>query len=394
MAAPLPGTVKRLGAVSLLTDASSEMIVPLLPAFVTGVLRAGPAFLGLVEGAAEATAALLKVASGYLSDRLPRRKPLVVAGYTLSSLARPLMAVASTPGHVLAIRVLDRFGKGTRGAPRDALLAAATPPAIRGRAFGFHRAMDHAGAMLGPLLAAGLLLWTADLRVVFALAAVPALLSVAVLTLGVHETAAPPPRGGDSGARGTDGNGRGLGALLGVLAVFALGNSSDAFLLLRAQEAGVGLVTLPLLWTWHHLVKSAASTYGGGLSDRWGRRPVMAAGWIAYAAAYAGFALAQAAWQVWVLFALYGLFHALTEGAEKALVADFAPAARRGRAFGLYHGVTGAMLLPASLMAGVLWERYGAAVALGTGAALSAGAAVLLLAVVPSPPPAEPTNIE
>ncbi len=380
----LPKVVRRLGFVSLLTDVSSEMIYPLLPAFVTGVLGASPLFLGLVEGAAEATAALVKIGSGALSDRARHKKPLIFAGYALSSLARPLMALAATPPQVLAVRLADRLGKGLRGAPRDALLAAATVPGERGRAYGFHRAMDNLGAALGPLLAAGALALGCSLRMVFGLAAIPALLSLLVLALGVEE---------DAAAEQTQGAGRaqsGLGSgpfrrYLVVLGVFTLGNSSDAFLLLRAQDAGVSLALIPLLWTFHHAVKSGAGPWCGALSDRLGRRRVILVGWGVYAFAYLGFALATSAAAVWLLFAGYGLFHAFTEGAERALVADLVRAEARGRAFGLYHAVTGAMLLPASLLTGELWQAFGPRAALATGATLSVLAALGLSLFVAEP---------
>jgi MFS family permease len=383
---PLPRTVRSLGLVSLLTDASSEMIYPLLPAFLTGTLRAGPAFLGVVEGLAEAAAAALKVASGRLSDRLPRRKPLVVAGYALSSLVRPLVALATLPAHVLAVRLVDRVGKGIRGAPRDALIAEVVPREDHGRAFGLQRAMDHAGAMAGPLLASAALLLFDDLRVVFGLAAIPAALAVATLVLGVREE---PLRGAPAAPRAGPGAAPlepGLVRYLAVLLVFTLGNSSDAFLLLRAQEAGVPLALLPLLWALHHLVKAGASTWGGALSDRVGRRLLILAGWGVYALSYAGFAVAESPVAIAGLFAFYGLFHAFTEGAERALVAELAAETTRGRAFGLFHAVTGAALLPASLLTGLLWQRHGAGVALGTGAALAGIAAVGMLALVPAVP--------
>jgi MFS family permease len=424
----LPAAVKALGAVSLLTDVSSEMIYPLLPAFVTGTLRAGPAVLGAIEGLAEATASLVKLASGRLSDRLPRRKPLVVAGYALSSLARPLVALATGAGHVLAIRLTDRLGKGVRGAPRDAIVAAVTPPALRGRAYGFQRAMDHTGAFAGPLIATALLALGFELRTVFALAAVPGLAAVVVLVLAVREdpqggqrapAADAPDRsaagGGSSAQPGNAGmagawaggtgemlvaTGAGLAgpepatpatapalppsfrAYLVVLALFTLGNSSDAFLLLRAQQTGVGLWAIPLLWAFHHLVKALASTHGGALSDRLGRKPAIAAGFLVYALAYAGFAWATSPLQVFALFALYGLHHALCEGPERALVADLAADGARGRAFGAYHAVTGAMLLPASLLTGGLWQAFGAQAALLTGAALAGAAAIGLMVLV------------
>lgn len=382
----LPRAVKVLGLVSLLTDVSSEMIYPLLPAFLTGVLRAGPAFLGVVEGLAETTASLLKLLAGRLSDRLPRRKPLVLAGYSLSSVARPLVAAALAPWHVLAVRVVDRVGKGVRGAPRDAIVADVTPAADLGRAYGFHRAMDHAGALGGPLLATALLGWGFGLRSVFAWAAVPAALSVGVLLFGVREAARDSPGAVSISENAPAGPlGRSFRRYLVVLAVFTLGNSSDAFLLLRAQDTGVPLTAIPLLWAFHHAVKAGFSTWAGGLSDRLGRRATILAGWTVYALAYAGFALASRPLEVFLLFAFYGFFHALTEGPERALVAALAPAEARGRAFGWFHAVTGAMLLPASLLTGVLWQALGASLALGAGALLAALAALGLLALVPEP---------
>ena len=385
--APLGRTVWALALVSLLTDVSSEMIYPLLPVFLTATLGAGAATLGAIEGAAETTAALLKLASGWWSDRVPRRKPLVVAGYGLASVARPLVALAGTAGQVLAVRLVDRVGKGIRSSPRDALLAAAVPAAQRGRAFGFHRAADHLGAVLGPLVAFALLRGAGvDVRTVFALAAVPAALAMAALVFGVREAPAGPPaaaapRAPRAGALGGARPGRPLVALLAAVTVFTLGNSADAFLLLRAAQLGVPTATVPLLWALLHVVKSASSTPGGALSDRVGRRPLIAAGWTVYAAVYLGFATAGAAWQAWALFAAYGLVSGLTEGAEKALVADLAPAAGRGTAFGWYHAAVGAAALPASLLFGVVWERYGAPAAFRVGAALAGAALVILVAL-------------
>ncbi len=389
--APLGRTVVALAAVSLLTDASSEMIYPLLPVFLTATLGAGAATLGAIEGAAESTAALLKLASGWWSDRLPRRKPLVVAGYALASAARPLVALAGSAGQVLAVRLADRVGKGIRSSPRDALLAAAVPPEARGRAFGFHRAADHLGAVLGPLAAFALLRGAgADVRTVFALAAVPAALAVAVLVFGVREAPpaarprrAPPLPAGPGPLDADAAAGRPLVALLAAVTLFTLGNSTDAFLILRAAQLGVPVALVPLLWALLHVVKSASSTPGGALSDRVGRRPLIAAGWLVYAAVYLGFAAADAPWHAWALFAAYGVVFGLTEGAEKALVADLAPSARRGAAFGWYHGAVGAAALPASLLFGALWERYGAPAAFRAGAALAGAALLVLLVAVP-----------
>jgi len=384
MPAPLPPTVKALGVVSLLTDASSEMIYPLLPAFVTGVLKAGPAFLGAIEGVAEATASLLKLISGRVSDRLPRRKPLVVAGYGLSSLSRPLIGLATAPWHVLAIRFLDRLGKGTRGAPRDALVADVTPVEARGRAFGFHRAMDHTGAVVGPLAASALLLLGLELRSVFLLAAIPATVCMIVLVTAVREDPRPKPA---TKALAPAPIGTAFRRYLALLALFTLGNSSDAFLLLRAQEAGVTLALIPLLWSFHHVVKAGTSTWAGGLSDRMGRRRIIVGGWAIYAAVYAGFAAVSGPIGIWSLFAVYGLYHAATEGPERALVADLAGPEAKGRAFGHYHAVTGAMLLPGNLLTGWLWQAHGASVALAFGATCALLASIGLVTLVPEPSP-------
>ena len=382
----LGGTVVALSVVSLLTDLSSEIIYPLLPLFLTSVLGASAATLGLIEGAAETTAALLRLASGWWSDRVRRRKPLVLAGYVLSGLARPLVALATGAGQVLAVRLADRVGKGIRGAPRDALIADAVHPALRGRAFGVHRAADHLGAVLGPLVAFALLQGAGlPLRTVFLVAAIPGVAAVLVLWLGVRERpreAAPAaeaelPRDASATLGGP------FRRYLAVLVVFTLGNASDAFLLLRAADLGVATASVPLLWALLHVVKSASSALGGGLSDRLGRRPLIVGGWLVYALVYLLFARATAAWQAWALFALYGTYFGLTEGVEKALVADLAPAARRGTAFGWYNLAVGVAALPASALFGLVWDRRGPAAAFHLGAGLALAAAVGLLALVP-----------
>lgn len=382
-----------LSAVSFLTDVSSEMIAPLLPLFLVGTLGAPVVMVGVIEGGADALASLLKLGSGWWSDRVRRRKPLIVAGYALASLARPCMALAQGAGQVLAIRLVDRVGKGVRGAPRDALLAAATPLAERGRAFGLHRAADHAGALVGTLVAVGLLHGGGvPLRTVFALAAIPGALAVAVALWGVREAVAPAPPAPAGAAPASaapaptapsgraDPLPRPFWWTMAALLLFALGNATDAYLLLRAQELGVPLAAIPLLWALLHLVKSASSTPAGALSDRLGRRPLIAVGWLWYAAVYAGFALVPPGWMLWALVAAYGVVFGLTEGAEKALVADLVPAARRGTAFGWYHATLGVAALPASVLFGALWSLRGAPVAFGTGAVLAVLAAGLLLA--------------
>lgn len=367
----LPRTVVALAAVSLLTDASSEMIYPLLPVFLSSVLGAGPLAIGAIEGAAESVAAILKLVSGWWSDRLPRRKPLVLAGYGIASIVRPLIGFAQAVPHVLAIRLIDRVGKGIRGAPRDALIADAVDPSMRGRAFGFHRAADHVGAVIGPLVAYALLAWGGlSLRTVFLLAAIPAALAVVALVVGVRESARTANAAPKAGLRG-GGLDRRFWWYLGILLLFTLGNSTDALLILRANELGVSAALVPILWAMLHVVKAVSSTPGGILSDRVGRRPLIVGGWLVYALVYSGFASATAEWHAWVLFAAYGTYFGLTEGVEKALVADLVPAGSRGTAFGWYNLTIGLAAFPASLIFGAVWQEWGAPVAFAMGAGLS-----------------------
>jgi MFS family permease len=404
--------------VSLFTDAATEMIYPLLPVYLSRVLGAGAVSLGLIEGVAEGINSLLKVLSGKLSDRWPRRKPIVLAGYALSSFARPFIGLTTSWVQVLAIRGIDRTGKGIRGAPRDAMLAHYATPGTRGRVYGFHRAMDHAGAIVGPLIATLFLLaWPGQYRVLFALTIIPGALAVWIL-FRIPETT--------NGAR--DPNGSNLPnprtdeppnlrpdeppnlrtdepsnlrideppnpripesptlparfwSLLAVILLFSLGNSADAFLLLRLSEAIGSAVWIPLLWSALHVVKASTSVYGGALSDRVGRKVVIAAGWGIYAAVYIGFAAVDAAAGLIACFLAYGTYFGLAEGTEKALVADFAPVARRGTAFGWYNAALGVGALLASVVFGVLYERFGPAAAFATGAVLAAAAAVLLLLI-------------
>jgi MFS family permease len=394
--ARLGRNVLALAAVSLLTDVASDMTYPLLPLFLAGSLGAGAMAVGAIEGAAETTAALLKLASGWWSDRVARRKPLVLAGYTLASVIRPLIGLAQSVGQVLAIRVTDRIGKGIRGAPRDALIADSVDPAIRGRAFGFQRAADHAGAVLGPLIAAALLQWGGlDLRTVFLLTAIPGALAVIVLLVGVRESPRPLPA--PDARKGIDLRvplGRRFWAFLGVLFLFTLGNSTDAFLLLRAGQLGVTPALILILWALFHVVKSLSSTPGGILSDRFGRKPLILAGWTLYAAVYFAFGQASEAWHAWVLFGIYGLYFGLTEGVEKALVADLVPADRRGTAFGWYNLALGLGALPASLVFGMIWDRWGSANAFQYGAVLALVAAIGMTFVAPRQPgsPLEDSN--
>lgn len=377
----ITGNVLILGLVSLFTDFSSEMIYPLLPLFLTTVLGGGPAFLGLIEGVAESTASILKLVSGIMSDRV-RRKNLVLAGYGISSLARPLTALATSPLAVLFIRFGDRVGKGIRTSPRDALIADSADPAVRGKAFGFHRSMDNVGAIIGPLTATLLLTWfIKDLRTIFWLAAIPGAISVLLIVLKVRETKAAGGKKADAGFLKLLPAGR-LRTYLLVILLFTLGNSSDAFLLLRAGQLGVTLARIPLLWTFFNLVKTCATMPFGALSDRIGRRGVIISGWGVYALSYIGFAFATSEIHIWLLFAFYGLFYGLTEGVEKALLADIAEPAERGSAFGWYNFAIGIGALPASLIFGFIWQRQSSFAAFGFGAALALLAAILLFFLV------------
>ena len=372
-----------LGVTSLLNDTSSEIIYPLLPTFVTVVLGGGPGAVGLIEGVAESTASLLKLAAGWLSDRLQRRKGLVVMGYGIAAASRPLVAMAVAPWQVLLIRFTDRTGKGLRTAPRDALLAESSPPSELGRSFGFHRAMDHLGAVIGPLLAFLLVtVFAESYRIVFALASIPGLISVVVLAISVRESRRRAAPTAPAAVRLRIPSPPVRGFLLAVF-LFTLGNSTDAFLLLRAQDLGVPVAALPLLWGMLHAVKSASSVPGSALSDRIGRKRVIVAGWVWYVLVYLGFAYAGNALAVWILFAAYGLFFGLTEGAEKALVADLARPAERGSAFGLYHLAIGVVALPASVLFGVIWSWWGAALAFTAGAAFAGVAALVFVLLVP-----------
>jgi MFS family permease len=376
-----------------LTDVGTEMIYPLLPMFLSDVLHAPRTFIGAVEGAAEATASLLKLVSGRLADRLHRRKPLTVFGYGISSLIRPLIGLAQLPWHVLAARVGDRVGKGLRSSPRDALIAEGTAPDQRGRAYGFHQAMDNAGALVGPLVATALLGFGLTVRSVFLLAAIPGALAMSALLFGVREKerVLEPPSATPQIISQAD-NSRTNNTLTKYLAgvsLFALGNSSDAFLLLRAQQCGVILKLIPVLWMAHNATKAALSTWAGALSDRLGRRRVIIGGWFVYALVYVAFGRATHAWHIWALFVLYGVYYALTEGTEKALIADLAPKQARGRAFGWYNGLTGLMALPASLGFGALADRFGAPLAFTVSAGLAL-AASLWLALLVSVPSREP----
>lgn len=385
-AASLPRTVIALGFTSFLTDIGSEMIFPLLPVFLASIGGAAT-FIGLIEGVADATSSVLKLYSGILADRFGRKKPLVLLGYAIASAARPLIGLALAPWHVLCIRTLDRVGKGIRTSPRDALISGSVAANASGRAFGFQRAMDHAGAVVGPLVATALLSCQWSLRAVFLAAAVPGLLAV-LCVLSVRES-----RLGSAGAPRTARSRSDLSpavpavqlpsrlrSYLGILGVFALGNASDAFLLLRAGDLGVDVTLLPMLWTFFHVVKVATSYFFGGLSDRMPRVRLLATGWLVYAVTYLLFAQASATWHVWTLFGVYGSYYGLTEPVERALVKELAPAGLQGRAYGYFNLVNGLCAIPAGLLTGYLWQQVSPAWALRVGAGIAAASLVLLIA--------------
>jgi MFS family permease len=380
----LPRNIKVLGLASLLNDIASEMIFPLLPHFLLTVLHGDRFKLGAIEGAADSIASLLKLWFGGLSDRAGRRKGYVLFGYSLTTFARPLIGVIVAPWQLLALRLGDRFGKGVRTSPRDALIADSTDPSIRGRAFGFHRAMDHLGAAIGPLLASAFLfLWPDQYRPLFLVTVLPGILVVALLIFGLREAppTKPPTERLHLTLRPFDGNFR---LYLLALVVFTLGNSSDAFLLVRAGELGVPTVALPLLWSAFHVVKSSSNLLLGRAVDRFGPRRFIFLGWFMYAGIYLAFAVATAAWEVWILFLSYALFYGLTEPAEKTLVAELVGSERRGLAYGWYNFAIGIATLPASLIFGALYQAfgpYGALAAFGWGAALAFVAVILLMGV-------------
>lgn len=370
MSAPkrLARNVIVLGVVSLLTDVAADMVTPFLPLFLTVQLHARGEWVGLVEGVAESTSALVKYASGALSDRVTRRKPIVLAGYGLANLARPFIALAMAPWHVLLVRFIDRVGKGVRTSPRDAILAASVAPAERGHAFGFHRGMDNLGAVFGPLVATAIL-WAShdNLRLVFAATAVPGLAAIAVAMFGVREPAAPEvtlaqPRPVSEGDGGDEGATRGL---LGAMALFALANASDGFLVMRAHDVGIPTRWLPLAWGGLSMLRALSASPGGRLADRFGRARCLALAWTLYAVAYALFGLASRPWDLLPALLVYGAYYGLSEGGERALIASLAPSGGMGKAFGKFYLVNGLLALPASLMFGALYPHHGGAYAFG-----------------------------
>jgi MFS family permease len=397
----LSGNVFALGLVSFFTDFSSEMIYPLLPVFFTGLVAPATAavYIGLMDGLAESVSSLLKMYSGRLSDRLGRRKALALVGYGISSLGRPLTALAMAGWHVVALRFVDRVGKGIRTSPRDAMLSRSVAPGMRGLAFSFHRMMDHAGAVAGPVVAMAFLylhlgrslLWHQGngaagpeemqaLRWLFGLALLPALAALAALKTGVTETA--------PGSGAAEGGGPEEGDLLWTprfalylssVTLFALGNSSDLFLIFYARTRfGLGLGYMIVLWVFLHLAKVVFSLPGGRFADRFGRRLAILLGWLIYVLIYLALPRVGSFGPVWLLLLVYGLYYGLTEGAERALVSDYAPVGHWGQAYGWYHGMVGLAALPASLLFGLFWAELGARTAFTISAVLAAAAALVL----------------
>ena len=382
-----------LGWVSLLTDVSSEMIFTVMPLFLLNVLKVGTPIIGLIEGIAEGTASLLKLVSGWLSDRLGQRKSLAVFGYGLSTLAKPFLYIASSWGVALAIRWTDRVGKGIRSAPRDALVADSTSPSEMGRSFGFHRGMDTMGAVLGLALAALIvylvekggfeLTWHAFRTLVLA-GIGPAVLAVLILLFFVKEKKKGAQRKpGEPAAQQLISEApakttldRRFKLFLIIMVLFTLGNSSDAFLILRAQNLGFSVFWVLILFVAFNLVYALAAMPAGVISDKLGRKRVIVVGWTIYALSYLGLGLASAKWQVWLLFALYGLYYGISEGVTRAFVSDLVPVERRGTAYGWYHAAVGISLLPASVIAGLLWQYVSPAATFYFGAGM-AGVAML-----------------
>jgi len=385
----LPRNVWAVSLTSFFMDISSEMVINILPLFLSNVLGVGTNVIGLIEGIAEATASLLKVFSGWLSDWLRARKWLAVAGYSISTLAKPFFYFANAWTSVLAVRWADRVGKGVRTAPRDALVADSIDESQRGLAFGFHRAADTGGAMLGLLIALGVV-WAAQsastelgrrtFQIVVLASLIPAALAVLSLALGAEDVPVTSQR--ERPVVTFKGLGKPFLAFMVIVGLFDLGNSSDAFLVLRAQERGLNVLGILGMLVTFNLVYTLVSTPAGSLSDRVGRRKLIVGGWLAYAAIYFGFAVAGMGWHVWVLYTLYGVYYGLAYGTTKAMVADIVPAELRGTAYGTYNAVLGLLDFPASLIAGLLWQGVGSWKGFGPSAPFLFGATLALIAAI------------
>ena len=392
-----------LGIVSLFNDMASEMIYPLIPVFIKSVLGLGASFIGIIEGIAESFNSIIKLFSGWISDKAKKRKVFVLAGYALSNIIRPLIGIASSWGFLLGFRFADRVGKGIRTSPRDAMICDLAPEDRRGHAFGFQRAMDHAGAVIGPLIA-GLLMsvFLLDIRKIFLLSYIPGAIVILLILFGVKEVTGSKLKNASCNAAITIEKpalqseelkkkepvlnvqdfkklGGRFNYFLIILIIFALGNSTDAFLLLRASDLGIKTAYIPILWAAFHASKVLFSIIGGNISDKVGRKILIITGWVVYFLTYFGFAFANKSWQIWALFLFYGLFFGLTEGVEKALVADMAGKENRGLAYGFYNLAIGISALPASLMFGFIWKAAGFKTAFIVGSSLALLAAIMLL---------------
>ncbi len=385
----LPVNVWVVTATSFLTDISSEMIFNLVPLFLANVLKAGTAVIGLIDGLAETTASLMKIYSGALSDRLGERKWITVVGYALSTISKPFLFLAEAWGWVLGVRVSDRLGKGIRTAPRDALVADSIDDKQRGLAFGLHRAGDTAGAFIGVAIAA-LIVWLTErnaanltrdtFHVAVLVSIIPAVLAVVVLALGARETGI--RRTSSVPVLSLKGMDNRFKMFMLVLILFTLGNSSDAFIILLGQRRGLDVLQILLMLMTFNLIYSVLAGPLGVLSDRIGRRRLIIGGWIAYGLVYLGFGLSTTGWQVWVLYGLYGIYYAATEGSAKALIADLVASERRGTAYGIYNAAIGLTAFPASLIAGLLWQGAFGWSGFGPAAPFLFGAALALLAGV------------
>lgn len=374
----LDKNVYTLGLVSLFTDISSQMIYPLLPIFLSSTLGVSMAFIGLLEGIAESTASIFKVFSGWYSDKLKKRKPIILLGYSLSTIGKPFLYLATAGWHVLAVRFIDRVGKGIRTSPRDALVANSSSSEERGRAFGIQRAMDRMGAFLGPLVAFAILpLLNNNLRLLFLLAFFPALIAVFIIIFFLKEK----PHVSDSSKTAKPFSlihlNRDFKVFIFILAVFTLGNSSDAFLILRARDLGVKIVFIPILWLMYNFVCSLSSIPLGHLSDKIGRRKTTLLGFFVYGVVYLGFAFSNSISHIWVFMGLYGIYYGLSEGVLRAYVADLVEdQSVLATAYGVYHTVVGLCMFPASLIMGILWQQFNPTVAFTFGATLALISAV------------------
>jgi len=385
----LPRNVWAVGLTSLFMDISSEMVINILPLFLANVLGVQTSIIGLIEGIAEATASILKLFSGWLSDKLGGRKWLAVAGYGLSAMIKPFFYFASSWGLIAGVRWADRIGKGIRTAPRDALVADSVTKEARGLAFGFHRAMDTAGAMLGLLIAA-VVVWlaqatTLDLsrstfQTIVLLSLIPAFLAVLSLAIGAKDVAVTSHRIAPKFSLYS--LGKPFNIFLVIVSIFTLGNSSDAFLVLRAQNLGISVVSILMMLVVFNLVYSLVSIPAGSRSDRVGRRRMIISGWLVYAAIYLGFTLGREGWQIWLLYVAYGLYYGMAYGTANAMVADLVPENLRGTAYGTYHAVIGILAFPASLIAGILWQGTGAWSGFGPSAPFLFGGTLALIAAL------------